>query len=120
MRPVRVRHEGGGVYCYGWRGEVVGRLRFDPVTFVVERLDGAAGLPELDPYLTAALAVRSHWTRTGKFPDLVDAADPPQESDAPSPRREAETVARSGRLRFPARRAVSVSELAQRRPPAPS
>lgn len=53
MRPVRVVHDGGGVYRYGRPGQPLGRLQLDPKDFAVAQLQGP-GQDQRDPFVTAA------------------------------------------------------------------
>lgn len=120
MRPVRVVHDGDGVYRYGHPGQVIGKLRFDPDTLSLERIEGP-GPSWVDPWLTAALAVRRHWQVTGALPDRLEVAVEPEDEEmapAAAPRPAPEQVVRSGRLRRPDLKPVSMREIARRNRPA--
>lgn len=118
MRPVRVDHDGGGVFHYGHPGQQLGRFRFEPHTLAVESVERPERQAD-DPYLTAALAGRRHWQVTGTVPDRLEVAKPECDGLHPPPahRQEREQVVRSGRLRRPDLKPMSMAEFARRHLP---
>ena len=116
-------HEGDGVYRYGGRTrQLVGRLKLaDGWTRPVE----PGSEPPPDVYFTIALAVRKAWSDgDGSFPERVRVDDlryriaPPAEARAqPRPEIVRPEVVRSGRLRRPDTKPMSLREIAEREAP---
>ena len=110
-------HEGDGVYRYGGRTEeVVGRLRLaDGWT---RPMAEAERDPTPDLYFTVALAVRMACSeQPGLYPERIEVEDLRHHIVAPPPPKPRSEVVRSGRLRRPDTRPMSLRELAEREAP---
>ena len=110
-------HEGEGLYRYGGaKPETLGRLRLaDGWTRPVE----PDGVPAPDIYFTIALAVRKAWKDgDGTHPERVEVEDLRYRVEPPPPRpKPRPEVVRSGRLRRPETKPMSLRELAEREAP---
>jgi hypothetical protein len=109
-------HEGDGVYRYGGRTEeALGRLRLvDEWTRPLEP-DGG---PASDVYFTIALAIRKAWREgDGRYPERVEVEELRYHLVPPPPPRPRPEVVRSGRLRRPDTRPMTLRELAEREAP---
>lgn len=109
-------HEGEGVYRYGGRSEEpLGRLA---VADGWTRPLDPAGEATPDVYFTIALAVRKALSDgDGSYPDRVEVEDLRYRLEAPPRPKPRAEVVRSGRLRRPDTRPMSLKELAEREAP---
>jgi hypothetical protein len=88
-------------------------LRLDTETGCLERLEYLGRDPYVDPYITAAGAIRWHWRKYHELPDVLEVEKPPYRPVTEPGERHPAPV-RQGRLRQVSGRAMPVAEIAKR------